>query len=176
MSTSLAADAVEAGRPFADVPCDTRGHLGLLYYAAAFQLIYYLRSRASEVESPLAEVLREHPFLESYFMQIRSRLPEDIDWEQSPVWLRERILEWEHGTASVLPLVALREALDLPYAGTLAFLFAGLVEEQVEFSALFASIQKPVTGNRVSLGLFAAGPPRRRNAGRVGLRSSFDRE
>jgi ATPase family associated with various cellular activities (AAA) len=153
VSTSPAADAAEAGRPFADVPCDTRGHLGLLYYAAAFQLIYYLRSRASEVERPLAEVLREHPFLESYFMQIRSRLPEDIDWEQSPVWLRERILEWERGTAGVLPLVALRQALGLSYAGTLAFVFAGLVEEQAEFGALFASIQKLGAGNRISLGL-----------------------
>jgi ATPase family associated with various cellular activities (AAA) len=153
MSRSTAADAAEAAPPFADVPCDARGHLGLLFYAAAFQLIHYLRSRVSEAERPLEKVLREHPFLESYFAEIRSRLPEDLDWEQSPLWLSERILEWEQGAAKVLPLVAMREALGLPYAGALAFLFPGLVEEQPEFSALFASMQNPGAGNRVSLSL-----------------------
>jgi hypothetical protein len=153
MSSALMANAVEAGPAFADVPYDTRGHLGLLFYAAAFQLIYYLRSRASEAERPLEEVLREHPFLASYFTQIRSRLPEDIDWEQSIKWLRDRILEWERGVTSLLPLVSQRETLGLPYSGTLAFIFAGMVEEHSEFGALFASMQKPGTGNRVSLGL-----------------------
>ena len=153
MSRPLAADAVEAGPPFADVPCNARGHLGLLFYAAAFQLVHYLCSRVNEAERPLEQVLREHPFFESYLAEIRSRLPRDLDWEQSPLWLRERILEWEQGAASVLPLVALREALGLPYAGALAFLVAGLVEEQAEFSALFASMQTPCSGNRVSLSL-----------------------
>lgn len=139
--------------PFSDVPRDARGHLGLLFYAAAYRLIYYLRSRATESQQPLDEVLREHPFLAAYFTQIRSRLPEEIDWEHSLEWLRERILEWEHRADSVLPLVALRNALDLPYAGILAALFVGLVEEQAEFSALFASIQRAGTANRVSFSL-----------------------
>ncbi len=151
MSASRAAEAVEAGPAFGDVPCDPRGHLGLLFYAAAFQLIYYLRSRVSEAERPLEKVLSEHPFLESYLAEIRSRLPQDLNWEQSLAWLREQILEWERGAACVLPLVALREALGLPYAGTLAFLLAGLVEEQAEFSAFFASMQNPGSGNRLSL-------------------------
>ena len=89
--------------------------------------------------------------MKSYLAEIRSRLPQDLDWEQSLVWLRERILGWEHGAARVLPLVALREALGLHYAGTLAFLLAGLVEEQAEFSAFFASMQNPGSGNRLSL-------------------------
>jgi hypothetical protein len=153
MTGPQATDAVEAGPAFADVPRNARGHLGLLFYAAAFEFICHLRSRVSEAERPLEKVLHEHPFLESYLAEIRSRLPEDLDWQQSPLWLRDRILEWEQGAASVLPLVALREALALPYAGTLAFLFAGLVEEQAEFSALFASMQNPGAGNRVSLSL-----------------------
>jgi hypothetical protein len=153
MNAAHMESALEARPAFSDVPRDARGHLGLLFYAAAFHLIYYLRSRVSDTERPLDEVLREHPFLAAYFTQIRSRLPDDIDWEQSLTWLREGILEWECGTAAVLPLVALREALDLAYPGTLAFLFAGLVEEQAEFGALFASMQKSDPGNRVSLGV-----------------------
>lgn len=152
MNNSLAAEALETGSAFADVPRDPRGHLGLLFYAATFQLIYHLRSQASEIEQPLEEVLREHPFLAAYFAQIRGRLPEDIDWEASLVWLREQILSWERDTTKILPLVAMRDALNLPYTGTLAFLFAGLVEEQAEFSALFASMQPHGTGTRISLG------------------------
>jgi len=153
MNGPLAAAPDPAVPAFADVPRSARGHLGIMFYAATFQLIDYLRSRGSETERPLEEVLGEHPFLASYFTQIRSRLPKDIDGEQSLLWLRERILEWERGAASVLPLVALREVLGLSHAGALAFLFAGLVEEQAEFSALFASLQRASAACRVSLGL-----------------------
>jgi histone H3/H4 len=152
MSEVVLDNALEASSAFSDVPRDARGHLGLLFYAAAFQLVYHLRSRVGESESPLEEVLREHPFLASYFTQIRSRLPEDIDWDQSLRWLRDRILAWERGTTNLLPLVAQRETLGLSYAGTLSFIFAGMVEERAEFSTLFASLQ-PRAGNRLSLGL-----------------------
>jgi hypothetical protein len=153
MSSAQSADASELGSAFADVPRDARGHLGLMFYAAAFQIIHHLRSRGGEGEQSLDEALREHPFLRSYVAEIRRRLPEGLDREQAPVWLREQILEWEQRVPGVLPLVALREALRLPYAGALAFLLAGLVEEQAEFSVLFASMQSAGRGNHLSFSL-----------------------
>ena len=75
--------AIETRNPFADVPGNARGHLGLLFYAAAYHLIYHLRCRAAAVDRPLDEVLNQHPFLSFYFGQIRNRLPEKIEWEES---------------------------------------------------------------------------------------------
>lgn len=143
----------ETHAAFSDVPHDARGHLGLLFYAAAFHLIYHLRCRATAADHPLEEVLHHHPFLSSYFGQIRHRLPEEIDWDQSLDWLREQILAWEKSVPGLLPLTTMRDALNLAYAGTLAFIFAGMVEEQAEFSALFASLQHLRGEHRTSLGL-----------------------
>jgi hypothetical protein len=126
---------------FTDVPHDARGHLGLLFYAAAFHLVYHLQCHAPAGERTLEQVFAEYPFLAAYFAQIRSRLPEDIEWAQSLEWLRNQVLDWEQAAAGTLPLTAQREALQLPFQGTLAFILAGMVEEQAKFSSLFASLQ-----------------------------------
>ncbi len=138
---------------FADAPTYARGHLGVLFFhAAAFHLIYHLRCRAAAADHPLEDVLDEHPFLASYFGQIRNRLPDEIDWDQSLQWLRDQILEWEQAAPAQLPLVAMRETLNSDYTGTLAFILTGMVEEQTEFSALFARLQHPQGEHRASLG------------------------
>jgi ATPase family associated with various cellular activities (AAA) len=142
----------ETRSAFPDVPHHARGHLGLLFYAAVFQLIYYLRCRAADADRPLDAVLNQYPFLSSYFGQIRNRLPEDIDWDQSVEWLRDQISAWEKELPGPLPLAAMRDSLNMPYIGMLAFIFAGMVEEQAEFNALFASLQDPNGERRVSLG------------------------
>ena len=137
---------------FADVPHNARGHLGLLFYSAAFQLIYHLRCRALEDGRTLENVLVDHPFLAAYFGQIRNRLPEEIDWNRALEWLSDQVLQWEKAGSGPLPLVAQRETLGVPLAGTLAFAFAGMVEEQAEFSSLFASLQHPQGQRRATLG------------------------
>jgi hypothetical protein len=142
----------ETRNPFADVPPTARGHLGLLFYAAAYHLIYHLRCRAGNVDHPLDEVLKAYPFLAFYFGQIRQRLPEEVEWEESLRWLHEEIPVWEKDLPASLPLVAMRETLNLSYEGVLAFIAAGMVEEQAEFSALFASLQQPQGEHRALLG------------------------
>ena len=150
----MATDAVvsEIRNPFADVPPNARGHLGLLFYAAAYHLIYHLRCRAAALDRPLDEVLNEHPFLSFYFGQIRNRLPDEIEWEESLRWLRDQVLAWENELCGHFPLVAMRETLGLAYEGVLAFIFAGMVEEQGEFSGLFASLQQTQGEHRALLG------------------------
>ncbi|MBZ5621147.1 MAG: hypothetical protein LAQ69_20835, partial [Acidobacteriia bacterium] len=56
---------------FADVPADARGHLGMLFYAAVYHIVYHLRRRASATERSLDDVFRDYPFLASYFSAIR---------------------------------------------------------------------------------------------------------
>ncbi|HEY1902806.1 MAG TPA: ATP-binding protein [Terracidiphilus sp.] len=143
----------EAANAFPDVPRDARGHLGLLFYAAAFHLIYHLRCGADATNRTLEQVLEEYPFLSSYFSQVRSRLPEEIDWGRSLHWLRMQILEWEQEAPGKLPLVEQRTTLGIGFAGTLAFVLAGMVEERAEFGDIFASLQQSQGQRRPSLAL-----------------------
>jgi len=143
----------ESRNAFHDIPHHARAHLGLLFYAAAFHLIFYLRCRAEEANQTLEHVLEEHPFLGAYFVQIRRRLPEGIEWNASLAWLQTEIQAWERSSPTSLPLVAQRDALDLPFLATLLFVFIGIAEEQAEFSALFAGLQPAGPQQRVTLGL-----------------------
>ena len=139
----------EIQNAFADVPHTPRGHVGILFHAAAYRLIYLLRARSAR-ENPLDDIFQKHPFLAFYFGQMRERLPEEIAWSDSLDWLRDQILEWQDSD-SRLPLVAMCEALGLEHEGLLAFVLAGMVEEQAEFGALFAALQQPPGERRVLL-------------------------
>ena len=139
--------------PFHDVPHGPRGHLGLLFYAAAFHLIFHLRRRAGARGEPLDLVLKDYPFLGSYFSAIRERLPDEIGWGGSMSWLREHVEAWEQSSAEPLPLVAMRRALSLPFEGELAFVLAGVVEEEAQFAELFAALQQPRAERRATLDL-----------------------
>ena len=142
----------ETRNALADVPRTPRGHLGILFYAAAYYLIYHLRRSMAESENPLQDVFQQYPFLSFYFAQIRNLLPEEIGWGDSLRWLRDQMLAWEKDSPVSLPLVAMRETLKLTHEAVLAFVFAGMVEEQAEFSALFASLQQPQGERRAVLG------------------------
>lgn len=141
----------ETRNAFADVPHNARGHLGLLFYSAVYYLIYHLRCRESG-EKPLDEVFKQYPFLSLYFGQIRDLLPEEIGWQESLKWLRDQALEWESDAEDGLPMVAMRETLGVSYEGLVALVFAGIVEEQAEFSDLFASLQQPQGERRALFG------------------------
>jgi histone H3/H4 len=139
--------------PFADVPRDARGHLGLLFYEAAFRVIHHLRCRAAAAERPLDAVFTEYPFLGSYFAEIRRRLPDSGTWGDSLCWLQDACERWEQGTAGWLPLRALREEAGLGREELLALVTIGLVEEESHFASLFASLQEPPGLRRPALGL-----------------------
>jgi hypothetical protein len=154
MTQVASEERVEAGAAFTDVPRDARGHLGLLFHAAAFHLICHLRGRFENAEHPLDETFREHPFLVPYFTQIRDRLPEDLDWQQALTWLRDQVLSWENAAAKPLPLMAMRQTLDLSYPAVLAFVCAGMAEEHADFGPLFAGLMSSHGQHRTTLGLF----------------------
>jgi hypothetical protein len=142
----------EPGSAFSDVPHDARGHLGLLFYAAAYHLIYHLRCRASAAGGTLEQVLHDYPFLGAYFGQIRERLPEDIEWLESLEWLRRQVEGWEQAAGLPLPLLRMRRALRLPCHAALVFVLAGMVEEEAQFATLFAAMGQPHGEHRASVG------------------------
>lgn len=138
---------------FSDVPPEPRGHLGLLFYAAAYHLIYHLRCRSAAAGGTLEQVLNDYPFLAPFFGRIRERLPGDIEWSVSFEWLRAQIEDWEKTANLPLPLLEVRRMLDLPYEAALALVLAGIVEEDVQFAPLFAALQQSQGEHRASVGL-----------------------
>jgi len=142
----------EPGSIFADVPHDARGHLGLLFHATAYHLIYHLRCRAAATGATLDQVLYDYPFLHNYFGRIRERLPQEIEWAESLDWLRVQIEAWENAAGSLLPILEMRRALGLPHSAELVFALAGMVEEVAPFGALFADMDQPRGEHRASVG------------------------
>ncbi|HUB31529.1 MAG TPA: ATP-binding protein [Bryobacteraceae bacterium] len=143
----------ESGSAFLDVPRNPRGHLGLLFHAAAYHVLYFLRRRAAASGGTLEQVLREHPFLESFFATVRERLPRDIDWVQSIEWLRREVKLWEDAADPSLPIRRMRRALGIPYSAELVFVLAGMVEEFSPLAALFSASGHARGEHRASVGL-----------------------
>jgi hypothetical protein len=135
---------------FSDVPRDERGHLGLLFHAAAYHVIHHLRRSTANAGS-LEQVLQEYPFLGNYFGRLRVRMPEEIGWRESLDWLQNRIEQWENAAELPLPLVEMRRTLGLSYYGALVFVLAGVVEEDAEFATLFTALGQ--SEGRASVGL-----------------------
>src|SRR5690349_8791829 len=96
---------------FADVPRTPRGHLGLLFYEAAYRVVYHMRCRAAAAGRSLDNVFEEFPFLATYFAELRPRLPDGIDWGTSLAWLAEQREQWEEATPGWLPLRTLQRAV-----------------------------------------------------------------
>jgi hypothetical protein len=142
-------------RDFTEVPRTPRGQLGIFYYAAAYRVIYYLRSRAVAEGRTLDDIFREHPFLSAYFGQVRAMLPEGIEWAASIDWLRREVEAWESESRKQgsLPLTAMRDALNLPHEAVLAFVLVGTVEEDAQFTRMFEAVEQGEATHRLSLAL-----------------------
>jgi hypothetical protein len=143
----------DPAEPFADVPATPRGHLGLLFYEAAFCLVYHLRCRAAAAERPLDAVFGEFPFLAAYFEEIRLRIPLEGSWSDARAALRQACERWEERADGWLPLRALRAEAGLGREALLALITVGLVEEESRFASLFAALQEPTGSRRPTVGL-----------------------
>jgi hypothetical protein len=145
---------VTAGTAFQDVPATPRGHLGLLFYQAADQLIRYLGSRAEAAERGLETVFRDFPFLQEYWEELGSRLVETAPHESASV---ERECEfWEESRTEWLPFIGLRLECGLSRNALLCLVMSGLVEEDARFAGLFSTLQQPLAHRRPTLGLLQA--------------------
>lgn len=139
--------------PFADVPRNARGHLGLYFYEAALRVIRHVRARAISAGKSIDKVFGEFPFLLPYFEELRARLPGDFDWDKSFTWFSEHRGKWEAETPAWLPLRCLRDELHLSQQSLLALVLTGLAEEDPRFAPLFETLQHPLAQRRPSLNL-----------------------
>jgi hypothetical protein len=138
---------------FAQLPPNAEGHFRLLFYTAIFHLSRYLRRLSGLMD---AAPLAPFPFLEGYVTELRSCVPEELEWDESLQWWREQAQAWEASCSARLPLRALAEHLSLSYEELITLMLAGLVEEDIRFGSLFAALQEPLVARRPCLGLLAA--------------------
>jgi ATPase family associated with various cellular activities (AAA) len=139
-------------RPFDDVPRTARGHLGLLFYEAAFAVVAHARTRAVRAGQAAERVFDQFPSLAEYVAEIRRRMPEGIDWRSGSGWLRGHVDEWSADAGASLPFVALERDLGIGRDSRLMLAVLGLVEEDAAFAALFAALQAPLPEHRPMLG------------------------
>jgi hypothetical protein len=139
--------------PFAEVPPTPRGHFVLCIYDAIFHLLNHVR-RLGEIGGPSLEATFErYPFLAEYFDEMRAYMPDDITWGDAAVWWREAVAAWETDAGVRLPLVDLAAQPAIGYGGRLAFIAAGLVEEDSRFGTVIAEMLAPLAHRRPTLEL-----------------------
>jgi hypothetical protein len=142
-----------ASRPFAAVPATGAGHFVLCLYGAIFHLLNHVR-RLSEVGgAPLETTFEKYPFLAEYFTEMRDQMPDDITWGDAAGWWRDAATEWESHCSARLPLVELAAQPGIGYVGRLAFMTAGMVEEDSRFGTVIAELLAPLSHRRPTLEL-----------------------
>lgn len=138
---------------FPQVARSARGHFRLTFYAAVFRLIHQVNRLAQSGGDSLEQIFRQFPFLRRYFEEMRQHMPPDVTWKDSLHWWQEAVADWEAGCDVHLPLRALAEQAGISFAGQIALLTVGLVEEDSRFGTLFAALQQPLAQRRPSLEL-----------------------
>jgi ATPase family protein associated with various cellular activities (AAA) len=160
MSQPLAAES--ENDTFAGVPPTAGGHFVLCLYAAIFRLLHRAKLLSEAGGTTLEALFERYPFLGEYFTEARAHLPEDLTWGDAAAWWREELAAWEVECGERLPLSDLAAQPGVGEAGRLAFMTAGLVEEDSRFGTLFAELQEPLAHRRPTLelvGQMAAGEP-----------------
>ena len=145
--------AVVSGPPFAEVPRTPVGHFVLCLYDAVFHLINHIRRLNEVTGTPLEAALERFPFLGEYFSEMREQMPDDLTWGDAAVWWRESISAWEAECPMRLPLVDLAAHPGVGYGGRLAFMAAGIVEEDSRFGTVIADLHAPLSHRRPTLEL-----------------------
>ncbi len=137
---------------FGTVPRTPAGHFVVFLYAAIFRLLNHVR-RLSEVGgASLDKVFDRYPFLGEYFAEMRGKMPGELTWGDATDWWRREIAAWEEACEEPLPLAQLERA-GIDFGGRLAFMVAGLVEEDSRFGTLLAELQEPLPYRRPTLEL-----------------------
>lgn len=138
---------------FSHVPSGPAGHFVIYLYAAIYRLMNQVRRLSEGSGIGLESVFQRYPFLGEYFNEMRSHMPEDIRWDEAAEWWREQLTLWEAPCEAHLPLSSLGTQGGVGFASRLAFMVAGLVEEDSRFGTLFAEIQEPLNHRRPTLEL-----------------------
>jgi hypothetical protein len=136
---------------FEHIPHTPRGHLLLHFYAAVDHLLHDVERLGRFGGEKLADVLERYPFLAGYDEEIRRHAPGAVPRDGFGRWWQDRIGEWEADAGGHLPLRALTREAGLDYARALAWVAAGLVDEDSRFGTVFLRMQEPLPHRRPCL-------------------------
>lgn len=128
-------------------------HFALHFHAAVYAVLAYVRNLREQQGQDGDTVFDEYPFLARYLSEHLRFMPDGLTWEEGEAWWRTELRSWEEQVDQHLPLRALSTELDLQPAHRLAFVLAGLLEEDARFGTLFADLQAPVSTRRPTVEL-----------------------
>ncbi|HKV56929.1 MAG TPA: ATP-binding protein [Ktedonobacteraceae bacterium] len=134
-----------------------RGHFLLHLYAIIAHILTHIESGETDRNH-----LDQFPFLLAYQAMLGELVPDEVTGLEQNAWWEKQIVNWEADALGQrsqalmplhLPLLALREEGGLTLSETLLLIAVGLVEEDIRFGALFATLQAPLNARRPSLGM-----------------------
>lgn len=137
--------------PFASMEHTPRSHFRLHFYSTVLRLLLYIERMSILGGEKLAEMENRYPFLKGYREEIQRFLPPDIPFDQALLWWEQQVTAWE--AEIYLPLRAMAEVDNIGRGGQVAFLLAGMVEEDSRFGTLLAHLQQPLAVRRPTLEL-----------------------
>lgn len=139
--------------PFASLPRNAEGHFLLHFYAVVARLLAHLQTTGtSEQEST---PFTRFPFLAGYRASLLAYLPTEPASPTQEAWWDTQIAEWESHIDGHLPLRALLDQAELSTEAIRLLIAVGLVEEDIRFGALFASLQEPAAARRPCIGVLS---------------------
>ncbi|MCB0207313.1 MAG: hypothetical protein KDH89_21030, partial [Anaerolineae bacterium] len=123
-------------------------HFRLSLQAVVARLLHTL---ASDAET--TQINSNYPFLTGYQAQLQAAEPQLLNsWERAQ-WWEARAMAYTQEATAHLPLAALAHENSLSRLALRVLLAAGLVEEDIRFGALFATLQDPLPARRPCIGL-----------------------
>jgi ATPase family associated with various cellular activities (AAA) len=141
-------DVRTANTVFANLPHGAEGHFLLHFYAVIAQLLAHLRTMENG-----NHYFEQFPFLAGYQATLRSYVPGELPPAMEGTWWDAQIAQREAQTAEQLPIRTLITEAGLSVHEVRVLIAAGIVEEDIRFGALFASLQEPLTARRPCMGV-----------------------
>jgi hypothetical protein len=143
----------QASHAFDTIPPTVRGHFLLNFYAAVYRLINYIRRLSEAGGDDLETTFACYPFLAGYLTEMRRYMPEEVHGEAALQWWQAEINAWEERRTAHLPLLGLTESAGIDFHSRIAWMIAGLPEEDSRFGTIFARLQEPLAYRRPCLEL-----------------------
>lgn len=138
-------------------PEGPRDHFLLHLYSVVARILTHINSIEADRNH-----LDQFPFLSAYQAMLDELSQGEVTRLEQSSWWEKQIADWEAESATRrsqaliplhLPLLALREEGGLRLSETLLLVAVGLVEEDIRFGTLFATLQAPLNARRPSLGM-----------------------
>ena len=146
-------DADDASSAFAEMDRTPENHFALHFHAAVYAVMAFVRTLQEQGGAETDDLVDDYPFLGQYLAEDLRFMPDDLTWNEGGTWWWRELRRWEAQTDRHLPLRALSTTLGLSTAQRLAFMLAGLIEEDSRFGTLFAHLQAPVQRRRPTVEL-----------------------